>query len=160
MADARAKVTVPAVRARKGGDRLTMVTAYDFPSAQIASEAGIDMILVGDSVGNAVHGFEDTLRVTVDMMVLHGAAVARAKPHSLVVVDMPWLSYHVSIEEAIRRYPDSRATDFRLVRRSQEWRPLPDETSSLKERENVIQFWRVASMLSPRRHPASARQSR
>jgi 3-methyl-2-oxobutanoate hydroxymethyltransferase len=102
MADARAKVTVPAVRARKGGDRLTMVTAYDFPSAQIASEAGIDMILVGDSVGNAVHGFEDTLRVTVDMMVLHGAAVARAKPHSLVVVDMPWLSYHVSIEEAIR----------------------------------------------------------
>ncbi|HEY5685538.1 MAG TPA: 3-methyl-2-oxobutanoate hydroxymethyltransferase [Acidimicrobiia bacterium] len=102
MADARAKVTVPAVRARKGGDRLTMVTAYDFPSAQIASEAGIDMILVGDSVGNAVHGLEDTLRVTVDMMVLHGAAVARAKPHSLVVVDMPWLSYHVSIEEAIR----------------------------------------------------------
>jgi 3-methyl-2-oxobutanoate hydroxymethyltransferase len=102
MADARAKVTVPAVRARKGGDRLTMVTAYDFPSAQIASEAGIDMILVGDSVGNAVHGFEDTLRVTVDLMVLHGAAVARAKPHSLVVVDMPWLSYHVSIEEAIR----------------------------------------------------------
>lgn len=102
MAEARAKVTVPAVRARKGGEKLTMVTAYDYPTAQIAAEAGIDMILVGDSVANAVHGFDDTLRVTVDMMVMHGAAVARAKPHSLVVVDMPWLSYHVSIEESIR----------------------------------------------------------
>lgn len=102
MAEARAKVTVPAVRARKGGEKLTMVTAYDYPTAHIAAEAGIDMILVGDSVANAVHGFDDTLRVTVDMMVMHGAAVARAKPHSLVVVDMPWLSYHVSIEESIR----------------------------------------------------------
>lgn len=102
MAEARAKVTVPAVRARKGVEKLTMVTAYDYPTAQIAAEAGIDMILVGDSVANAVHGFDDTLRVTVDMMVMHGAAVARAKPHSLVVVDMPWLSYHVSIEESIR----------------------------------------------------------
>jgi 3-methyl-2-oxobutanoate hydroxymethyltransferase len=102
MAEARAKVTVPAVRARKGGEKLTMVTAYDYPTAQIAAEAGIDMILVGDSVANAVHGFDDTLRVTVDMMVMHGAAVARAKPHSLVVVDMPWLSYHVSIKESIR----------------------------------------------------------
>jgi 3-methyl-2-oxobutanoate hydroxymethyltransferase len=102
MAEARAKVTVPDVRARKGGEKLTMVTAYDYPTAQIAAEAGIDMILVGDSVANAVHGFDDTLRVTVDMMVMHGAAVARAKPHSLVVVDMPWLSYHVSIEESIR----------------------------------------------------------
>ncbi len=102
MAEARAKVTVPAVRARKGVEKLTMVTAYDYPTAQIAAEAGIDMILVGDSVANAVHGFDDTLRVTVDMMVMHGAAVARARPHSLVVVDMPWLSYHVSIEESIR----------------------------------------------------------
>ncbi len=102
MAESRAKVTVPAVRARKGAERLTMVTAYDYPTAQIASEAGIDLILVGDSVGNAVHGFDDTLSVTVDMMVMHGAAVRRARPHSLVVVDMPWLSYHVSIEESIR----------------------------------------------------------
>jgi 3-methyl-2-oxobutanoate hydroxymethyltransferase len=97
-----AKVTVPGVRARKGGAKLTMVTAYDFPSASIASEAGIDMILVGDSVGNAVHGFDTTLLVDVELMVVHGAAVSRAKPHSLVVVDMPWMSYHTGTKDAVR----------------------------------------------------------
>jgi 3-methyl-2-oxobutanoate hydroxymethyltransferase len=96
------KVTVPAVRARKGGDKITMVTAYDHPTARLASEAGIDVILVGDSVGNVVHGFEDTLSVDVDLMAIHAAAVRRARPHSLVVVDMPWMSYHVSPEEAGR----------------------------------------------------------
>jgi 3-methyl-2-oxobutanoate hydroxymethyltransferase len=96
------KVTVPAVRARKGGDKITMVTAYDHPTARLASEAGIDVILVGDSVGNVVHGFEDTLSVDVDLMAIHAAAVRRARPHSLVVVDMPWMSYHVSPEEAVR----------------------------------------------------------
>ncbi|MFO7548144.1 MAG: 3-methyl-2-oxobutanoate hydroxymethyltransferase [Acidimicrobiia bacterium] len=95
------KVTVPAVRARKGGDKITMVTAYDHPTARLASEAGIDVILVGDSVGNVVHGFEDTLSVDVDLMAIHAAAVRRARPHSLVVVDMPWMSYHVSPEETV-----------------------------------------------------------
>lgn len=94
-------VTVPIVRERKSGPKLSMVTAYDHPSASIASEAGIDIILVGDSVANVVHGFEKTLSATVDMMILHSAAVVRAKPHSLVVVDMPWLSYHVSDTEAV-----------------------------------------------------------
>jgi 3-methyl-2-oxobutanoate hydroxymethyltransferase len=98
---ARPKVTVPAVLARKGGERLTMVTAYDHPSARIADAAGIDIILVGDSVGNVVHGLDTTLGVTVEMMVLHAAAVTRAKPHSLIVVDMPWMSFHVSREETI-----------------------------------------------------------
>lgn len=98
----RPKITVPHVLSRKGGDRLAMVTAYDHPTASIASAAGIDIILVGDSVGNVVHGLDTTLGVTIDMMVLHGAAVARAKPHSLVVVDMPWLSFHVSPEDTLR----------------------------------------------------------
>jgi 3-methyl-2-oxobutanoate hydroxymethyltransferase len=102
MGDAHSKVTVPGVRARKGGAKLTMVTAYDYPSASIASEAGIDMILVGDSVGNAVHGYETTLEVDLDVMILHAKAVKRARPHSLVVVDMPWMSYHTGSRDAVR----------------------------------------------------------
>lgn len=96
------KVTVPAVRARKGEQKLTMMTAYDAPTASIADEAGADMILVGDSVANAVLGYEDTLAITVDMMVHHTAAVSRTKPRALVVADLPWMSYHVSVGEAVR----------------------------------------------------------
>ncbi len=96
-----AKMTAPNVLARKGGDKLRMVTAYDFPSAQIADRAGADIILVGDSLANVVLGHEDTLSVTVDQMVHHTAAVARAKPSALVVGDMPWLSYHTSVEETV-----------------------------------------------------------
>ena len=99
MAD---RVTVPQVRARKGGEPLTMVTAYDYPSAGIASEAGADIILVGDSLSNVVLGNESTLAVDVDIMVHHTAAVTRARPSSLVVGDMPWMSYHVSTEETVR----------------------------------------------------------
>lgn len=96
------KVTVPAVRSRKGGPKLTMVTAYDYPSASIASEAGIDIILVGDSVANTVHGMESTLEVDLDVMILHARAVRRARPTSLVVVDMPWMSFHTTPEDAVR----------------------------------------------------------
>lgn len=96
-----AKVTVPEVRRRKGGPPLTMVTAYDTPTASIASAAGADIILVGDSVANVVLGHSDTLAVDVDAMVHHTAAVSRAQPHSLVVGDMPWMSYHTSVDEAI-----------------------------------------------------------
>ena len=95
-------VTAPAVRARKGGTPLVMVTAYDAPGARIADEAGVDVILVGDSVAMVVLGYDDTLQVTVDDMAHHVAAVARARPRALVVVDMPWLSYHVSPEESVR----------------------------------------------------------
>ena len=100
MAD-EAKVTVPMVRSRKGGQKLTMVTAYDYPSARIADDAGVDMILVGDSVANVVHGHDSTLAMDIDTMVLHAAAVHRAHPRALVIVDMPWLSYHVSVEDTI-----------------------------------------------------------
>jgi len=94
-------VTAPMIRARKGGAKLRMTTAYDFPTARIADRAGADIILVGDSVANVVLGHEDTLAVTVDMMVHHTAAVARAEPRSLIVGDMPWMSYHVSPEHTV-----------------------------------------------------------
>jgi 3-methyl-2-oxobutanoate hydroxymethyltransferase len=99
MAD---KITVPHVLSRKGGQKLTMVTAYDAPTARIADVAGVDMILVGDSVANVVLGHEDTLAVDIDVMIHHTAAVARTEPKALVVGDMPWMSYHVSIDDSVR----------------------------------------------------------
>jgi 3-methyl-2-oxobutanoate hydroxymethyltransferase len=98
----REKVTVPAIQARKGGPKIKMVTAYDAPSARIADRAGADMILVGDTLAHVVLGYDDTLPATVEIMIHHTAAVARAKPGALIVGDMPWLSYHVSVEEAVR----------------------------------------------------------
>jgi 3-methyl-2-oxobutanoate hydroxymethyltransferase len=95
------KITAPAIRARKGGEKITMVTAYDLATAQIADRAGADIILVGDSVANVVLGYDATLAVTVDVMVHHTAAVARAKPNAIVVGDMPWLSYHTSVEDTV-----------------------------------------------------------
>jgi 3-methyl-2-oxobutanoate hydroxymethyltransferase len=96
------KITAPAIRARKGGQKIAVITAYDAPSARIADRAGADIILVGDSLGNAVLGFDDTLSVTVDIMVRHTAAVTRTKPKALVVGDMPWLSYHLSAADSVR----------------------------------------------------------
>jgi 3-methyl-2-oxobutanoate hydroxymethyltransferase len=96
------KITAPAIRARKGGEKIAVITAYDAPSARIADRAGADIILVGDSLGNAVLGFDDTLSVTVDIMVRHTAAVTRTKPKALVVGDMPWLSYHLSASDSVR----------------------------------------------------------
>jgi 3-methyl-2-oxobutanoate hydroxymethyltransferase len=96
------KVTVPAVRARKrSGDHIVMVTAYDAPGARIADAAGVDVILVGDSVANTVLGYEDTLQLTVDDMVHHVAAVARTHPHALIVADLPWMSYHTGPADAL-----------------------------------------------------------
>src|SRR5205809_1233012 len=95
-------LTAPAVRARKGsGGPLVMVTAYDAPGARIADEAGVDIVLVGDSLAMVVLGYDDTLSVGIDDMVHHTAAVARglAKSsgsarggHPLLVADLPWLS--------------------------------------------------------------------
>lgn len=78
-----------------------MVTAYDAPGARVASEAGVDLILVGDSLAMVVLGYEDTLQVTIEDMAHHTAAVARAKPEALIVGDLPWMSYHVSIPETV-----------------------------------------------------------
>ncbi len=98
------RTTVPAIRVTKvaaGDEPLVMVTAYDEPGARLADEAGVDLLLVGDSVGNNVLGFDDTLAVTVEMMRHHTAAVARAKPRAMIVGDLPWMSYHVSTEQAV-----------------------------------------------------------
>lgn len=95
-------LTVPGIRARKGGTPLVMVTAYDAPGGRIASDAGADVILVGDSLGMVVLGYDDTLQVTLDDMVHHTAAVARSHPTPLVVADLPWLTYHLSPEETVR----------------------------------------------------------
>ena len=95
------RVTAPAIFAMKGKTKIKMVTAYDAPTARIADRAGADVILVGDSVANVVLGHDDTLAVTIDEMVHHTAAVARAKPRALVVGDMPWLSYHTSTHDTV-----------------------------------------------------------
>jgi 3-methyl-2-oxobutanoate hydroxymethyltransferase len=99
------KYTAPHIRRHKrrdGKEPLVMVTAYDEPGARFASLAGVDIILVGDSVGNTTLGFPDTLHVTIDDMVRHVAAVARATPNAHIVGDMPWLSYHTGASDAVR----------------------------------------------------------
>ena len=101
----RKKITAPSLRARKvrdGYEPLVMLTAYDAPSARMVDAAGADVILVGDSLAMVVLGYDDTLQVTIDDMVHHTAAVARAKPNALIVADLPWLSYHVSAEDTVR----------------------------------------------------------
>jgi 3-methyl-2-oxobutanoate hydroxymethyltransferase len=100
-----ARVTVPAVRSRKvtaGAAPLVMVTAYDAPTARLADAGDVDLLLVGDSLAMVVLGYDDTLSVTVDDMVHHTAAVGRTAPRALVVADLPWMSYHVSVEDTVR----------------------------------------------------------
>lgn len=87
---------------RAEGKKITMLTAYDYPMAKLVDAAGIDAILVGDSLGNAVLGYESTIPVTMDDMVHHVKAVARGVQRAMVVADMPFLSYHVSREESLR----------------------------------------------------------
>jgi 3-methyl-2-oxobutanoate hydroxymethyltransferase len=99
------RVTAPSVRARKvanGSEPLVMVTAYDAPGSLIADEAGVDIILVGDTLAMVVLGYEDTLQVTIEDMAHHTAAVARARPSAMVLGDLPWLTYHLSTEDAVR----------------------------------------------------------
>ncbi len=95
------KVTVPAIRGRKGGPKISMVTAYDYPGAVIADRAGVDIVLVGDSAANVVHGMATTLEFGMEETIMHARAVKRANPRALFVVDMPWLSFHVSLEDSV-----------------------------------------------------------
>ena len=87
---------------RKGKLPVSMLTAYDFHTASTIDEAGIDMILVGDSLGNVMLGYENTLAVTVDDMIHHGKAVCRGAKKAFVVIDMPFMSYQASVEDAVR----------------------------------------------------------
>lgn len=88
--------------AKAKGKKLSMLTAYDYSTAKLEDESGINGILVGDSLGNVVLGYEDTVSVTMEDMIHHGAAVARGAKNALVVVDMPFMSYEATVEEAVR----------------------------------------------------------
>ena len=97
------RVTVRTLlRMKSRGEKIVMVTAYDTPTARLVDEAGVDVILVGDSLGMVVLGLPSTLQVTMDDMVRHTAAVARAEPRAMVVGDMPFMSYEASVSEAVR----------------------------------------------------------
>lgn len=95
------RMTAPQITARKGGDPIVCLTAYDAPTAAIVDDI-CDLILVGDSLGMVVHGLPSTVGVTLDMMILHGQAVMRASHKALVVVDLPFGSYEDSVETAFR----------------------------------------------------------
>ncbi|GAA3327427.1 hypothetical protein GCM10020331_067310 [Ectobacillus funiculus] len=82
---------------------IVMVTAYDYPSAKLAEQAGVDMILVGDSLGMVVLGYDSTIPVTVEDMIHHTKAVRRGAAETFIVTDMPFMSYHVSKEEAMKK---------------------------------------------------------
>lgn len=88
-------------RCKVAGEKITMVTAYDYTYAQIVEEAGIEVILVGDSLGMTVLGYEDTLAVTMEDMIHHTRAVRRGARFPFLVVDMPFMSYHISVEQAV-----------------------------------------------------------
>ncbi|MFN3480563.1 MAG: 3-methyl-2-oxobutanoate hydroxymethyltransferase [Thermodesulfovibrionales bacterium] len=90
------------LRKKKDGNKITMITAYDYPTGLIADEAGIDAILVGDSVAMVVQGLENTLPVTMNEMIYHTKMVSRAAKSAMVIGDMPFMSYQVSISEAVR----------------------------------------------------------
>ena len=89
-------------RWKTSGRKISMLTAYDYPTAKLLDEAGVDSLLVGDSLGMVVQGWDTTLRVTLDQMVYHAEMVSRAASRSLVVADLPFLSYQASVEDAVR----------------------------------------------------------
>ena len=96
------KTTVSTVQKMKdNGEKITMLTAYDYSTAKLFDEAGIDTMLVGDSLGMVMLGYDSTIPVTVDDMIHHGAAVVRGAKNAMIVVDMPFLSYHTSVYDAV-----------------------------------------------------------
>ncbi len=99
----RPKITVQTLLdMKRRGRKIVMLTAYDYPTALIEDRAGVDVILVGDSVGMAVLGYETTIPVTIEEMVHHTRAVARARPRAMLVGDMPFMSYQASVSDAVR----------------------------------------------------------
>jgi 3-methyl-2-oxobutanoate hydroxymethyltransferase len=117
--EAVSKITVPVILERKlHGERITCLTAYDYPTARLVDEAGIDMILVGDTLAQTVLGYESTVPVTVDEMLHHAKAVRRAVRRALVIVDLPFGSYHTepnrAVEAAIRYLKEGGAESVKL----------------------------------------------
>ncbi|MEI3578416.1 MAG: 3-methyl-2-oxobutanoate hydroxymethyltransferase [Acutalibacteraceae bacterium] len=105
-------------QSKQQGRKISMLTAYDYSTAKLMDEAGINAILVGDSLGNVVLGYEDTLSVTMEDMIYHGAAVARGAKNAMVVVDMPFMSYQASVYDAVvnagRLMKEGRASAVKL----------------------------------------------
>ena len=110
--------TTSFLQSKEKGEKITVLTAYDYQMAKLIDQAGIDCILVGDSLGMVVLGYEDTLEVTMEDMIHHTRAVARGTEKAFVVADMPFMSYHISVEEAIRNagrlIQEGRATGVKL----------------------------------------------
>jgi 3-methyl-2-oxobutanoate hydroxymethyltransferase len=103
MGETRKKVTIKTLQAmKKRGEKITWLTAYDYPTAQFAEAAEMDMLLVGDSLGMCVYGYEGTIPVTMDQCIVHSEAVRRAAPMAFVMGDMPFMSYQASDEDAVR----------------------------------------------------------
>ena len=86
---------------KEQGQKISMLTAYDYSTAKLEDEAGVNMILVGDSLGNVILGYEDTISVTMEDMIHHGAAVSRGAKNAMVVIDMPFMSYQTSVYDAV-----------------------------------------------------------
>ena len=113
------KNTTATLRQMKGTDKkISMITAYDYTMAKIVDESGVNTILVGDSLGNTILGYEDTISVTVDDMIHHSAAVARGAKNALVITDMPFMSYQTSVYDAVvnagRLMKEGRANAVKL----------------------------------------------
>ena len=96
------KITTHTIRNMKNKKRISMLTAYDYPMAKIIDESECEMILVGDSLGNVVLGYENTTHVTMEDMIHHSKAVARGTKRALIVTDMPFISYHLGVYETIK----------------------------------------------------------
>ena len=90
------------IEKKENNEKITMLTAYDYSTAKLLDNAGVDSLLVGDSLGMTILGYDDTLKVTVDDIIHHTKAVTRGTKKALVIADMPFLSYHISVEETIR----------------------------------------------------------
>ncbi|MEK5184665.1 3-methyl-2-oxobutanoate hydroxymethyltransferase [Solibacillus sp. FSL W7-1324] len=96
------KTTAQLLKMKEQGEKIVMITAYDYPAAKFSEAAGVDMILVGDSLGMVVLGYESTMRVTVEDMIHHSKAVRRGAPDTFIVVDMPFGSYHGDVNETLK----------------------------------------------------------
>ncbi|UFU01283.1 3-methyl-2-oxobutanoate hydroxymethyltransferase [Radiobacillus kanasensis] len=118
------KTNLQLQKMKQENEKITMITAYDYPSALTAQEASVDMVLVGDSLGMVVLGYDSTVQVTVDDMIHHGKAVTRAATDTFVVVDMPFMSYHISMEDSLlnarRIFQQTNAQALKLEGASEE----------------------------------------
>lgn len=112
------KTTTEFMRMKKENDKIIMLTAYDYPSAKLAENAGVEILLVGDSLGMVVLGYDSTVQVTLEDMIHHGKATRRGAPNTFVVVDMPFGSYHGSVDttltNAIRLFQETNAQALKI----------------------------------------------